>query len=67
MNPTPQPKPQCIACNRTAEQIPLITLDYQNQKFSICPQHLPLLIHEPKSLIGKLPGAEAMEPAVHKD
>ncbi len=57
----------CLACDRTGKQVPLITLDYQNRKFWICPQHLPMLIHDPKTLIGQLPGAEGMEPAEHHD
>jgi hypothetical protein len=60
-------EPQCVACNRTGNEIPLITLGYQNKKFWICPQHLPMLIHDPKTLTGKLPGAEGMEPADHHD
>jgi hypothetical protein len=33
----------------------------------ICPQHLPLLIHDPARLAGKIEGAERMEPAEHHD
>lgn len=58
---------RCVACDRTQEQVPLLTLDFQNRTFSICPQHLPMLIHDPKTLIGRLPGAEGMEPAEHRD
>jgi hypothetical protein len=58
---------RCVACERTGAQIPLITLEYQGRKFWICPQHLPMLIHDPKTLIGRLPGAEGMEPAEHQD
>ena len=58
---------QCIACDRTQEQIPLITITYQNKTFYICPQHLPVLIHNPQMLTGKLPGAEGMQPAEHRD
>lgn len=60
-------KRYCIVCNRTKEEMPLITLKYQKGKFYICPQHLPMLIHDPKTLTGKLPGAEGMEPAEHHD
>ncbi len=59
--------PRCLACGRTAREVPLITLDYRGKKFLICPQHLPMLIHDPQSLAGKLPGAEGMEPADHHD
>jgi hypothetical protein len=33
----------------------------------ICPQHLPLLIHNPQQLAGKLAGAENLKPADHHD
>ncbi|MBI5214177.1 MAG: hypothetical protein HY960_00325 [Ignavibacteriae bacterium] len=57
----------CIACNRTSTEIPLITLTYREGTFCICPQHLPVLIHDPQMLIGRLPGAETMQPADHHD
>jgi hypothetical protein len=57
----------CIACERTQAEIPLITLTYQSATFCICPQHLPLLIHNPQMLVGKLAGAENMKPAEHHD
>jgi hypothetical protein len=57
----------CIACNRTQEQVPLIQIRFQNSTYSICPQHLPVLIHNPQMLAGKLPGAEGMTPAEHHD
>jgi hypothetical protein len=47
--------------------VPLLTLEFQGRKFSICPQHLPMLIHDPQALVGKLPGAEGMQPADHHD
>lgn len=58
---------QCVSCDRTQEQIPLIALQFQNKTFHICPQHLPVLIHNPQMLVGKLPGAEGMTPAEHHD
>ena len=36
--------------------MPLIRLTFQDHDLWICPQHLPLLIHEPDKLAGKLPG-----------
>lgn len=59
--------PRCLACGRTQAEIPLITLSYQDKSFHICPQHLPVLIHNPHLLVGKLPGAEGMTPAEHED
>lgn len=57
----------CVACGRGSSDVPILSLDYQGTKIHICPQHLPLLIHDPASLIGKLPGAENLRPAEHHD
>ena len=53
----------CLACQRGTDQTPLVSLEYLDSVFWICPQHLPLLIHGPARLIGKLPGAENLAPA----
>ena len=58
---------KCLACQRGPETIPLVQLAYLNSTFWICPQHLPMLIHDPASLVGMLPGAEDMSPAEHHD
>lgn len=55
--------PACLECGRGADLLPLIALEYRATRYWICPQHLPVLIHEPARLIGKLPGAEGMAPA----
>jgi hypothetical protein len=57
----------CLHCQRDASLTPLIQLAYRGGTLWICPQHLPVLIHEPQTLIGKLPGAENLTPAEHKD
>ena len=57
----------CLACQRSKDATPLIPLDYRDSRVWICPQHLPLLIHDPAQLIGKLPGAEHLRPADHHD
>ncbi len=59
--------PICLACGRTQSEIPLLTLVYRDKTFHICPQHLPVLIHNPQMLVGKLPGAEGMSPAEHDE
>ena len=59
--------PQCLVCNRTDEQVPLIKLQFQSNAYWICPQHFPILIHKPEQLIGKLPGAEAIQPHDHEE
>ncbi len=60
-------KPCCLACDRDSDVTPLLTIEYQGQQLWICPQHLPILIHDPARLVGRLPGAEDMSPAEHHD
>ena len=55
-------KPNCSYCQRDVDEVPLIPVKYQDTKSWICPQHLPVLIHKPENLIGKLPGAENLSP-----
>lgn len=57
----------CLACQRTPQETPLIQLAYRDAVFWICPQHLPVLIHDPARLVGILPGAEQLSPAEHHD
>ena len=48
----------CLYCERSSDLVPLLALEYRGTGIWICPQHLPLLIHKPAQLAGKLPGAE---------
>lgn len=57
----------CVASGRDSEAVPLLRLEYQGGGFWICPQHLPVLIHDPTRLAGRLPGAETLEPSAHED
>ncbi len=50
--------PHCLVCERTKNEVPLITISFKEESFYICPQHLPVLIHNPEQLTGKLPGVE---------
>ncbi len=58
-------EPKCLVCNRDSHAIPLIELHYQHVSYWICPQDFPVLIHQPQRLVGKLPGAEHLEPHEH--
>ena len=53
----------CLNCNRTDQQVPLLTLTFKGETKHICPQCLPVLIHKPGQLSEKLPGMEATPPA----
>ena len=58
---------QCLACERGSNVTPLIPLDYRGERLWICPEHLPMLIHDPGQLVGRLTGAEHLRPAEHHD
>ena len=58
---------RCLMCRRDSHATPLVALEYRGEKLWICPQHLPVLIHDPQSLVGHLPGAENLKPAEHHD
>ncbi len=57
----------CIACNRSSDLVPLLTVEFRGQQMRICAQHLPILIHDPEQLIGKFEGAETLKPSEHRD
>ena len=58
---------RCLNCNRPETAIPLVSLRYAGQSAWICSQCLPVLIHQPERLAGKLAGAENIAPAAHHD
>ena len=49
---------KCVHCERDSHEVPLVVIRYQDFEAWICPQHLPILIHKPQMLAGKLPGVE---------
>jgi hypothetical protein len=51
----------CIFCQKDDTQVPLVQLSYMDRSYWICPQHIPILIHEPGKLAGMLPNAENMQ------
>ena len=55
----------CIVCEQNSQEIPLLSLEYQGKQYWICPQHIPILIHEPAQLIGRLPGVEKLQGHQH--
>ncbi len=52
---------KCIICGKTHLEIPLTQFDYKQTNFWICPQHIPVLIHEPNKMADLLPGADQFE------
>lgn len=57
----------CLVCGRGSDRTPLLSLEYRGGTLRICPEHLPVLIHDPGRLVGILPGAEDLRPAEHED
>jgi hypothetical protein len=57
---------QCLNCERSEKEIPLISIAYRAATYFICPQCLPVLIHKPQDLAGKLPDADKFPPASHE-
>ena len=53
-------KPTCIHCSRSDEHVPLLTMIYKGGEYQICSEHLPVLIHSPHKLTGKLPDADKL-------
>ena len=42
---------QCVYCERTVEDVPLLNLTHRHGTAYICPQCLPILIHQPQQLL----------------
>ena len=56
---------RCLNCHRPVGEVPLIPVLHRDGLAHICPQCLPVLIHEPQSIGSKLPGADKLEPRSH--
>ncbi len=59
-------KKECLVCKTTDNDAPLISIVYRDAPLWICPQHMPVLIHDPEKLVGTLPGAENLKPGGHE-
>jgi hypothetical protein len=55
----------CLNCNKSEQEVPLVTLQYQGQQVYLCSQCFPTLIHSPAKLAGKIKDAEKIRPANH--
>jgi hypothetical protein len=61
----PMTSAACLSCDRRESDIPLLQLRFQGEELSICSQCLPVLIHTPEKLIGRMRGAEDIDPKPH--
>lgn len=55
----------CLNCGRGQLEVPLLQVAFKDSDWRICPQCLPILIHKPAQLSGKLAGVEDLPPAPH--
>jgi hypothetical protein len=53
----------CLNCNTSENEIPLVNLVFARKPAFICSSCLPVLIHQPQKLVGKLEGADKILPA----
>ncbi|MHC1781714.1 MAG: hypothetical protein AB9891_02940 [Anaerolineaceae bacterium] len=58
-------KKACVFCGVGSNELPLLVMTYFEKDYYICPEHVPVLIHEPAKLTGKLPGAEKLTGHAH--
>ena len=58
---------KCLVCQKSSQEVPLISLTFQGQEYQICPEHFPVLIHQPQRLAGILPGAEKLHGHSHEE
>lgn len=52
---------ECLVCKKSSLETPVTKFYYQKSEFYICPQHIPILIHNPQELVGFLDGAEQLK------
>lgn len=54
---------KCLVCKKSSNEVPVTQFYYRDDSFYICPQHMPVIIHNPQQLIGLLDGADSFEGA----
>ena len=55
----------CLNCEKSEQEVPLITLQYRGEQVFLCSQCFPTLLHTPAKLAGKLADAEKLQPVRH--
>jgi hypothetical protein len=52
---------ECLVCKKSSIETPVTKFHYRESAFYICPQHIPILIHNPQDLVGLLDGADNLQ------
>ncbi len=55
----------CIHCGSSEVLVPILRLRYQGEEVALCSSCLPILLHRPEKLAGRLKGAESIPHASH--
>ncbi|HMP75011.1 MAG TPA: hypothetical protein PKE12_01825 [Kiritimatiellia bacterium] len=53
----------CLNCGNSEENFPLVSLRFRGKPLWVCTQCMPVVIHQPGRIAGKLPGAGQHEAA----
>ena len=56
---------QCLSCDRPESAVPLVAIRYAGSEGWVCSHCMPVLIHNPEQLAGKLAGADKIPAAAH--
>ena len=49
---------KCIVCQKTENEVPILKFKFKGEKYNICSQHIPVLIHKAEDLETILPGIQ---------
>lgn len=55
----------CLNCDKTEDEVPILRVNFKGGEIGICVSCLPILIHKPHQLSGRLEGAEEIKPSSH--
>ncbi len=55
-----QVEKKCVFCGASKNDVPVTRFEYKESEFYICPQHIPVLIHDPQKLVGLIPDADKL-------
>jgi hypothetical protein len=56
---------QCVNCDRSEEEMPLVNIQYKGENIFVCSGCMPILLHSPAKMVGKLQDAEKIQAAKH--
>ncbi len=55
----------CVNCDKSEAEVPILRMRFQGEEIMLCSSCLPILLHRPDKLVGRLKGAEVIKPVTH--